>query len=170
MNVTSHEEYGLRCALQLARVYGRAQLPASRIAEKEGISVEYVSKFMHLFRKLGLVSSVRGTQGGFRLARAPKEINLLELLEALHPKRNLQLNFCQQFSGQRDCCVNLEECSVRPLWSLITFYFDSILKELSLEDLLDSEAEVRSRVESLLLKSIESYRNSGPERKVEGSS
>lgn len=159
MNVSSHEEYGLRCALQLARAFGKGPVPASRVSQEEGISVEYVSKFMHLFRKAELVSSSRGTQGGFQLNRAPSEIPLREVLEALDPRGIAAKNFCAQFAGQKESCVNLNQCSIRPLWALITYYFDSILEKIYLSDLLEGEDQVKQIVESVLLKCIEDSKN-----------
>lgn len=150
MNISSHEEYGLRCALQLAKEFGNGPLSASKISEREGISVEYVSKFMHLFRKRGLVASVRGTQGGFQLARSPSRVSLHEVLFSLNPRQAL----CKKFPGHRDVCIHIQECSIRPLWSLITFYFDSVLRKLSLADLLESETNVKERIETALSESM----------------
>lgn len=151
MNISAHEEYGLRCALRLAETYGLGPLAASKVAEKEGISVEYVSKFMHFFRKAGFVDSVRGTQGGFELAKNPQQIKLQEILIALDSKGIASENFCSQFSGKKDVCANFESCSVRPLWSMITSCFESILQNLSLADLQKSEKEVKLKIAQLLM-------------------
>src|SRR5205823_5937207 len=75
MHISAVEEYGLRCALQLASQPEGSVLAASQVAEREGISVQYASKILHLFRKAGLVSASRGMQGGFRLVRAADEIS-----------------------------------------------------------------------------------------------
>lgn len=151
MNISSHEEYGLRCALQLARHFGQGPLSASKIAEREGISVEYVSKFMHLFRKAGMVNSLRGTQGGFELSKEPRDIKLKEILSSLEVHTCDGKSFCNQFSGQREVCANYEECSIRPVWSMITFHLEKILESLSLADLLHPEALVRSKIEQLFV-------------------
>lgn len=150
MNISSHEEYGLRCALQLAKAFGQGPLSASRIAQKEGISVEYVSKFMHIFRKKGLVSSVRGTRGGFALARAPQEFSVKEVLDALALKKDEQ-EFCHQFSGKYEICMNHKECSVRPLWFVMKTWMGFLLSSLQLADLCASEQEVAARIDRLLV-------------------
>ncbi|PIR23824.1 MAG: hypothetical protein COV44_00820 [Deltaproteobacteria bacterium CG11_big_fil_rev_8_21_14_0_20_45_16] len=154
MNISSHEEYGLRCALQLARHFGHGPLSASKIAEREGISVEYVSKFMHLFRKSGMVSSLRGTQGGFELSKEPEELKLKEILGALEVHTCDGSSFCQQFAGQREVCANFQECSIRPVWSMITFHLEKILESLSLADLLHPEILVRSKIDHVLMSNI----------------
>jgi Rrf2 family protein len=101
MHISALEEYGLRCALQLARMHDNETLAASQIAEKEGISVEYASKLMHLFRKAEMVESVRGMQGGFRLTRPASEVTLKAVLDAVKAKRTPSdsADFCSQFKG-----------------------------------------------------------------------
>jgi len=76
MRISTIEEYGLRCALQLGRVYffKEQHLAATEIAKREGISVRYVSKIMYLLRKAKLATAVRGTTGGFLLSKAPDQI------------------------------------------------------------------------------------------------
>jgi len=156
MNITSHEEYGLRCALQLARHFGQGPIAASKVAEKEGISVEYVAKFMHLFRRAGVVQSVRGTQGGFNLAKSPSEVSLEEVLNALNPKRSEISHFCGQFRGHQESCLHIHECSVRPVWGAVTTYFILMVSRLKLSDLLQPEAAVSKRVEQVLLDALNS--------------
>ena len=161
MTLTSTEEYGLRCALQLARICSEpgTVLSASEISEKEGISLQYVSKFMHLFRKAGLVEAERGNKGGFRLKKAAHEISLQEVLSAARAKTGKAFNskdFCNQFKGQRAHCVHQAGgCSIRPVWQVLSLYFEGFLKELTLSDLLKNENEAREKVLSLVAGSVQ---------------
>lgn len=172
MHITAREEYGLRCALQLARAHGHGSISASQIAQLEGISVEYVSKFMHLYKKSGLVMASRGVQGGFSLIKTPQEISLNEVFEALakgqgankdapasgtigaKPNLAVPITFCDQYAGSQDACVHLNECSVRPFWQLLEYYFNQMTRELFLSDLLHKEAKSRHRIESLVLQQV----------------
>lgn len=138
MRISSTEEYGLRCILQLAKLPANSQMSASQIAELEGISVEYASKMMHLFRKANLVVAVRGLHGGFRLARERGKITLIEIFRALGREKSNH-SFCDKFSGDRKECVHMGDCSVRPVWQVLFTYFDSVLEKLSLADLVHGE-------------------------------
>ncbi len=152
MNITALEEYGIRCALQLAQAFEQGSVAASRIAEAEGISLEYVSKLMHVFRKAGLVVAVRGAQGGFRLVRSPSSITVLDVFQALESGRRPQSNkseHCAQFKGQHSECVHFGNCSVRPVWETLFAYFENVLKDLTLAHLLNHESHSRARVEKL---------------------
>ncbi len=145
MHISAVEEYGLRCALQLASLEADAVLAASQIAEREGISVQYASKIMHLFRKSGLVVASRGMQGGFRLVRPAQEISVKAVFAALKEERS---GFCNQYKGLQEECVHIKGCSVRPVWDVLSSFFDSVLAQLTLGDLARTEAESRRRMEN----------------------
>ena len=145
MHISAVEEYGLRCALQLASLSEKELLAASQIAEREGISVQYASKIMHLFRKAGLVEATRGMQGGFRLSKVPQEIPLREVFAAVREDKSTE--FCSQYKGQQNECVHMSNCSVRPVWHVLSGYFDSVLEKISLEDLRRGEMESKKRIE-----------------------
>ena len=69
MKLSSQEEYGLRCLLQLARAGEGASLTIAEMSEREGISAPNVAKIMRILRRAGLVKSTRG-QGRRLHARA----------------------------------------------------------------------------------------------------
>ncbi|HEX6184752.1 MAG TPA: Rrf2 family transcriptional regulator, partial [Pyrinomonadaceae bacterium] len=69
MKVSAQEEYGLRCLLQLAQWGEGEYLTLGQIAEREGISSANAGKLLWILSKANLVSSIRGTKGGYRLAR-----------------------------------------------------------------------------------------------------
>jgi Rrf2 family protein len=153
MRISALEEYGLRCALVLARHYGNGPLPSSKIAELEGISTEYASKILYLLRSSQLVSAERGTQGGFRLSRDPLQISLKLVFDALAQKRDIGdskgSSWCEQFSGNQETCVHFDDCSIRPVWSLVAGFFDDVLNRVTLADLIHCEEAARSRIEKI---------------------
>ncbi len=160
MQISSTEEYGLRCALVLAR--SSEQLSASQIAEREGISVEYVSKLLHLFKKAQLVESVRGSRGGFRLAKAPNAVTVKEVFEAIQAQQKTPQktkDFCKSHAGQQNSCVHLSDCSVRPMWTVLFSYFDDLLERIHLSDLMSSETAMSQHVERLAREKITQISN-----------
>jgi len=157
MNVSALEEYGLRCAVRLASSYP-ASASAPEIAELEGLSVEYVSKFMLHLKKAGLVNTVRGINGGFTLTKTPSEISLKDVFDALGGKRRVlepaSGEFCKSFSGKSDTCVRHDGCSIRPFWSVLSAYFEAFTRELNLEDLLKTEHEISLKTEAIARRNI----------------
>jgi Rrf2 family cysteine metabolism transcriptional repressor len=83
MRISSKGEYGLRALFDLALHYGRGPVRSRDIAERQAIDENYLNQLLIQLRRAGLVQSLRGPQGGHLLARAPSEITLLEMLQAL---------------------------------------------------------------------------------------
>jgi Rrf2 family cysteine metabolism transcriptional repressor len=141
MNVSALEEYGLRCAVRLAALKPSETLSAPEIAESEGLSVEYVSKFMLLLKRADLVRTVRGINGGFALTKSPSEINLKSVFDALGSKRQDSSDeFCKSFAGKSESCTRSGNCSIKPFWKILSSYVDEVTREMTLNDLLLGEA------------------------------
>lgn len=83
MQLTSGADYALRGLLYLAKQPPERLVVASEIAEAEKMPEYFFSKIFQALAKAGLVHSVRGSNGGFSLARPSKEITVLEAIEAI---------------------------------------------------------------------------------------
>jgi len=158
MNVSALEEYGLRCAVRLASLKPLETLSAPEIAEREGLSVEYVSKFMLLLKRAELVRTVRGINGGFALTKAPRDIRLKEVFDALGSKRQDMHEFCKSFSGKSETCTRTAACSIRPFWKILSSYVDEFTREMTLDDLLKGEGETLALTIGLAQKNLERLR------------
>jgi len=140
MKLSSQEEYGLRCLLQLARA-GDVSLTISEMSEREGISAPNVAKIMRILRRAGLVRSTRGKDGGYTLARPAAAIRALDVLASLGG-RLFDTGFCDRHAGVERHCLNTRDCSIRPVLSGLQQAVDQVLGELTLASLLPSESEV----------------------------
>src|SRR5919198_5545444 len=112
MKVSAREEYGLRCLLQLARLGEGEFLTLAQIAEREGISQANAGKLLWILNKAGLVHSIRGTKGGYRLARPASEIRLSEVIKVLD--QDELASHCKSFTGVLDSCIHTSDCGIRP--------------------------------------------------------
>jgi Rrf2 family protein len=83
MQITSGADYGLRGLLYLARQQPGRLVVAAEIAEAEHMPEYFFSKIFQNLAKAGLVNSVRGSSGGFSLARPSDTITVLEAIEAI---------------------------------------------------------------------------------------
>src|SRR5258708_6097943 len=117
MKITALQEYGMRCLLQLGA--SRTELPqtTTSIAEKEGLSRDYVEKILFQLRKAHVVRSVRGINGGYILAKNPHEISVGEVLMVLseRPIRtdHVKDDLCKQYPGKKLKCVHFSSCTIR---------------------------------------------------------
>jgi len=150
MKLTSQEEYGLRCLLQLARSDAQS-LTIAEMSEREGISAPNVAKIMRILRRAGLVRSTRGKSGGYRLARLAKEIRALDVLAALGG-RLFDPGFCDRHAGLEAHCLNTRDCSIRPVLRGLQDAVDQVLGELTLASLLGTENEVAGTLGPRMIK------------------
>lgn len=143
MKLSSHEEYGLRCLLQIAR---HKNLTIPEISRAEGISTPYVAKLMRILRQGDFVKSVRGKAGGYTLSRPSDQIVVGEVLAVLGG-RFYQAGFCDHHSGQEETCTHTTDCAVRSLWRAVQVAMDQVLGRTTLKDLLlRTEREMTSWV------------------------
>ena len=83
MKLSTRTRYGIRAIIELAQHEGKRPLQLKLIAERQGISVKYLEQLMSMLRASGVVRSIRGSKGGYILARAPEQIKLSEVFRCL---------------------------------------------------------------------------------------
>jgi len=137
MRFTAQEEYGLRCLLQVAREPGGfTTVPA--VARRERLTRSYVAKLFGILRHAGLLESVRGKRGGFRLARTAERVDVGSVLAALDAPLYCD-DFCDRYTGGVQECVHNGDCSIRALWATIDGAVAERLSQTTLKDLLRRE-------------------------------
>lgn len=141
MKLSSQEEYGLRCLLHMAKLQDGDSLSIPEISRAEGLSVPNVAKLMRLLRLGGFVVSVRGQAGGYNLARPAGDISVGAVMDALGG-RFFSERFCERHAGLEKICGRSTDCAIRMLWMTVQDTLDSVLKRVTLKDLLCSEAEM----------------------------
>lgn len=140
MKISAQEEYGLRCLLQLAPLRDEESLTLGQIAEREGISPANAGKLLWILNKAGLVRSLRGTKGGYRLARPAAEIRLSEVIRVLDED---EVNrHCQSYTGVLDACVHTVDCGIRPVIVGLHEAVQNALSGITLAQLIGTEEKV----------------------------
>jgi Rrf2 family protein len=147
MHLQANEEYGLRCLLQVASAgpadgaadpAGVEPVPIAEIARAEGLSVEYTAKLMRQLRLAGLVESVRGASGGYRLAQPAQAVTVWHALRALGGEPFPE-DFCACHPGQQRECVRSTDCALRALWRTLKRDLKRTLQAITLDDLRRDE-------------------------------
>lgn len=110
MQITRQADYAVRAVLHLAR-NGDTRTATSVIAEEQKIPPSFLAKIISQLSIAGLLHTSRGARGGVTLAREPKDITLLEVIEAIDGP--IQLNECV---GDTGICSFDENCPLRPVW------------------------------------------------------
>ena len=139
MKITAQEEYGLRCLLQVAHQTSKDELASLEgIASAEHITTDYAAKLLSLLRQGNFIESVRGKNGGYKLVKPPEKIYLDEVIRFLSGEL-FESQSCQQFPGNDLQCVHISCCSIRSVWLSISKILFSILKQVTLKNLMEKE-------------------------------
>jgi Rrf2 family protein len=144
VRITTLAEYGVICALHLARRLSEGPVTGRDIAARERLPVDYVEQILLRLRRAGLVQSTRGARGGYALARTPEEISVRDVITASE-LTTFDLH-CVSHPVEEERCSASHACSIRPVWVLLQQKIDDVLASVRLADLLHEESEVRARV------------------------
>ena len=83
MKLLDGVEWGVHACVLLAVLPSEAALPAARLAEYHGVPSAYLAKHLQALARAGVLETVKGPRGGYRLSRPPAEITVLEVVEAI---------------------------------------------------------------------------------------
>lgn len=123
MYVTRKADYAIRCVLYLTRNKERVA-SVDEISGAMFVPKTFLSKILQRLMKAGIVSSTRGIKGGFQLAKKPKDINLLEVIEAIQGVS--AANIC---AVDKSLCRLSSTCVVHPVWVKIRKKVEKELKK-----------------------------------------
>lgn len=144
MRITTWAEYGLICALHLARRGETGPVTGREMAVRERLPADYVEQILLRMRRAGIVNSTRGAKGGYRLSRSPDEITVRDVIQASE-LATFDLH-CISHPIEEGRCSQSESCSIRPVWLMLQQRIDEVLESVKLSDLLADENAVRVRV------------------------
>ena len=144
MRITTWAEYGLICALHLARRAAEGPVTGRDIAARERLPADYVEQILLRLRRAAIVRSTRGARGGYALARPAEEISVRDVIAASE-LATFELH-CVSHPVEEARCSASHDCSIRPVWVMLQRKIDDVLESVRLADLLEEESVVRSRV------------------------
>lgn len=123
-------DYAIRALVHLA-TKEKEVVPVAEVAAAEDVPVEFLRKLLQRCARAGLVKPHRGPRGGFSLAKLPREITVLEVLEVLQGP--VAVNRC--LLGKEDACPRSPTCPLRRRWLEIGREVADFMREVTLEDL-----------------------------------
>lgn len=133
MRLSTRGHYGLKAMFDLAQHYGTEPIPLKTVAERQGISENYLEQLIAILRKTGLVKSVRGAQGGYILAREPGRITVGDIIRAMEgPIAPVE---CVSEVEPTEC-VQADSCITRAVWARVRDTLAEVMDSISLADML----------------------------------
>ncbi len=118
MQITKQADYAIRAVMYLSEKYdsnkelnGQELIATRKIANEKHIPASFLAKIISQLEGKELVTTSRGASGGVGLARQPKDISLLDVVEAIDNR--IYLNECVKDINN---CTFGDECYLRPIW------------------------------------------------------
>lgn len=135
MKISTRGRYALRMMIDLAQHYDQGFIALKDISKRQDISKKYLEQIIPFLNRGNLLSATKGHMGGYRLAKAPSEITVREILESA--EGSLVPVSCMD--NTPNLCKKYEDCITLPiyegLYDVVTKYFDSI----TLEDIINRQ-------------------------------
>ena len=132
--ISTKGRYAIRILLDLAEHHTGIYIPMKEVAARQEISLKYIERIMPSLKAAGLVDSVHGIGGGYRLTRPPEEYSLWEILTLaegdLAPVSCLQRNAAP--------CRQAAECRTLPVWEGYQKLTENYFRGITLADLLNT--------------------------------
>jgi Rrf2 family cysteine metabolism transcriptional repressor len=134
MKISTRGRYAARLMLDLAVHYGEGFVHLKDVARRQEISRKYLGHLIPPLKKAGLITSNRGAHGGYRLARAPRDISLGEVVRAV--EGDLAIVECV---ATPEICHRVGSCVTRDIWELMGDSVRDLLDSITLEGMVDEQ-------------------------------
>jgi len=135
MQITRQADYAVRAVLHLAQAGNAERSATGAIAKEQNIPPSFLAKIISQLSIAGLLQTSRGARGGVTLAREPRDITLLEVVEAIEGP--ILLNECVPGNG---ICSFEANCPIRTVWCEAQDELIKRLRSTNFGDLLVSVA------------------------------
>lgn len=134
MKLSTKGRYGLKAMVDLAIHSQECCVPLNQVAQRQGLSDNYLEQLFASLKKNGLVTSTRGAQGGYSLAKLPDHISVGEILRAL--EGSLAPVDCVVTNDEKEC-EDSDYCVTKSVWKRVNDSINDVVDSILLQDLVD---------------------------------
>lgn len=131
MKLTSKGRYAVTAMLDVAIHAADGPVSLADISERQGISLSYLEQLFSRLRKHGLVNSIRGPGGGYRLGKCSAQIFVADVISAVDESIN-----ATKCGGKGDCQSG-SQCLTHSLWTDLSLRIEEFLQGISLSELVE---------------------------------
>jgi len=135
MMISTRGRYALRMMIDLAIHQSDGFVPLKDIAERQDISKKYLEQIIPILNRSGLLQTSRGSGGGYKLVKQPKDYSVGEILRAT--EGTMAPVSCLE--SKDNLCPRCAECATLPVWQGLQNVVDNYLNGISLEDIISKE-------------------------------
>jgi len=137
MRLSTKGRYAVMAMTDLAKQSGNKAVSLADIASRQEISLSYLEQLFARLRRGGLVKSVRGPGGGYRLARHANETSVAEIVLAVDEP--IRATRCAGQGSPKGCMMGGERCVTHALWAEMGRHIHSYLASVTLDDVISGK-------------------------------
>ncbi len=139
VKLSTKGRYGLRALIDLAQYGEKEAVSIQSISARQQISDSYLEQLVRKLKKAGLVTSLRGAQGGYRLAKPAEEISVGDVLRAL--EGSIEAVSCQE--GENPSCVGKDLCVARYVWQKVNKSIQETVDSIMISQLVEESRRIQ---------------------------
>lgn len=135
MKISARDEYACAAVLELALNYDtEAPVRVQDIAQRQVIPMKFLFQIMQTLKRVDIVRSKRGMEGGYVLARHPRQITVGDVLRSMSgPFVQLSCLESGNFGGD---CDKQAACNFKPIWAEVDRAIGAVLNNITFEELV----------------------------------
>jgi Rrf2 family iron-sulfur cluster assembly transcriptional regulator len=160
MRLTTKGRFAVTAMIDLALQGGEEPVTLAEISDRQKISLSYLEQLFGKLRRQGLVSSVRGPGGGYRLARQADTVSVADIILAVDEP--IDATQC----GGKENCRDEQKCMTHDLWMSLNEHIFEYLRSVSLAQLVAQQHATAQDVKVMELKDQRDLRRPRPESVV----
>ena len=135
MKISARDEYACAAVLDLALNYdSESPVRVQDIAQRQGIPMKFLFQIMQILKRVDIVRSRRGTEGGYILTRPPAQITVGDVIRAMSGPF-IQLS-CLDSGNFADDCGKQNACQFKPIWAEVDRAIAGVLNNVTFEELV----------------------------------
>ena len=134
MRLTTKGRFAVTAMIDVAMHGTKAPVTLAGVSQRQKISLSYLEQLFGKLRRHGLVDSVRGPGGGYRLARAPAAISVAEVIVAVDEPID-----ATQCAGRESCKEDGKRCMTHELWANLNAHIFTFLRSVTLAELVSQQ-------------------------------
>ena len=136
MKLTTKGRYAVMALADIAQFDATGPVSLRDISLRQGISILYLEQIFYKLKKNNIVSSTRGTRGGYILSKNADEIRISEIFNAVDEK--IKTVNCNKHS-KKSCNGSSAKCITHNLWDELEIYINNFFEKKNLSDLINSQ-------------------------------
>lgn len=134
MKISTKGRYALRLMVDIAINGEKKNVSLKEISKRQNVSVKYLEQIICTLKKADYVKSERGTNGGYKLSKDPKEYTVGMILRLT--EGDLAPTPC---SENKDCCEKFGKCATSMVWERIYNAINDVVDNITLDELVEKE-------------------------------